>query len=160
VRPGLDVSSGNLLGKMLDPQVKLGTSTPQADPSGDYAFAVFARAEKLQPGAKVALEAKARRLTGAADSAKPPTGRNVYGWHIAEGRADVFLTYRTNATEAQRQDPDQRIVILPNDLTVGADYGLTVIDGAPPAAQQFVQFILSAKGQGIFARHGFEAPAL
>ena len=49
--------------------------------------------------------------------------------------------------------------MLPNDLAVGADYGLTVIDGADPVAQQLVRFILSSKGQGIFARHGFEAPA-
>ncbi len=35
-RPGLDVTTATLLGRMLDPGVKLGTSTPKADPSGDY----------------------------------------------------------------------------------------------------------------------------
>src|SRR6201992_869467 len=34
VRPGLDVSSATLLDRMLDPAIKLGTSTPKADPSG------------------------------------------------------------------------------------------------------------------------------
>jgi molybdenum ABC transporter molybdate-binding protein len=159
VRPGLDVSGDNLLGKMLDPQIKLGTSTPKADPSGDYAFAAFARAEAMMPGAKAMLEAKARRLTGAADSAKPPAGRNIYGWHVAEGRADIFLTYRTNAIEARQQNPDQRIVMLPNDIAVGADYGLTVIVGAPPAAQRFAQFALSGQGRGILAHHGLAPPA-
>ena len=48
---------------MLDPAVKLGTSTPKADPSGDYAFEVFAKAEKLKPGANAALEKKALQLT-------------------------------------------------------------------------------------------------
>jgi hypothetical protein len=34
----LTVDSANLLERMLDPNVKLGTSTPKADPSGDYAL--------------------------------------------------------------------------------------------------------------------------
>lgn len=38
VRPGVTVDSANLLERMLDPNVKLGTSTPKADPSGDYAL--------------------------------------------------------------------------------------------------------------------------
>jgi molybdate transport system substrate-binding protein len=41
VRPGLVVDSATLLDRMLDPDLKLGTSTPKADPSGDYAFEVF-----------------------------------------------------------------------------------------------------------------------
>jgi hypothetical protein len=117
------------------------------------------RGRRRAPGAKAMLEAKARRLTGAADSAKPPAGRNIYGWHVAEGRADIFLTYRTNAIEARQQNPDQRIVMLPNDIAVGADYGLTVIVGAPPAAQRFAQFALSGQGRGVLAHHGFAPPA-
>ena len=34
VRPGVSVTPATLLERMLDPQVKLGTSTPRADPSG------------------------------------------------------------------------------------------------------------------------------
>ena len=47
VRPGLEVTPASLLARMLDPQMKLGTSTPKADPSGDYAWEVFQRAEKI-----------------------------------------------------------------------------------------------------------------
>ena len=36
--PGVSVSSETLLDRILDPKVKLGTSTPKADPSGDYAW--------------------------------------------------------------------------------------------------------------------------
>ncbi len=64
VKPGLPVTSDNLLECMLDPQVKLGTSTPKADPSGDYAFAVFAKADRLSRGAEEALSRKALQLTG------------------------------------------------------------------------------------------------
>src|SRR5215831_11487886 len=54
VRPGLTVESTTLLGRMLDGNVKLGTSTPKADPSGDYAFEVFRRAEAIKPAAQAA----------------------------------------------------------------------------------------------------------
>jgi len=155
VRPGLQVDSTNLLEQMLDPNVKLGSSTPKADPSGDYAFEVFAKAEALKPGARAALEKKALLLVGAADSAVPPPGRTTYGWHIAEGRADIFLTYCTNAMAAQKENPAQQVVALPEKLSVGADYGLTVMNGASPAAQAFAQFVVSEAGQKIMESHGF-----
>ena len=91
VRPGLTVTTATLLDRMLDGSTKVGTSTPAADPSGDYAFEVFRRAEKLKPGAQAFLEKKALKLTGGPSSMAPPQGRSVYGWHVAEGRADIFL---------------------------------------------------------------------
>jgi len=157
VKPGLAATSASLLERMLDPAVKLGTSTPKADPSGDYAFEAFKKAEAMKPGAQAALEKKALLLTGAKDSAAPPAGRVVYGWHVAEGRADIFLTYCTNALAAQKQYAGQQMVALPDNLAVGADYGLTVMNGASPAAQGFADFILAAEGQKILAGHGFAA---
>lgn len=158
-RPGLDVAPDTLLKRMLDPAVKLGTSTPRADPAGDYAFALFARAEALRPGAQAALEAKALRLTGGPDSAKPPAGRDPYAWQFERGAADLFLTYCTNAVLARAADPSLRQVAVPEALSVAADYGLVVLSDRPEAARLGL-FILSPAGQAILARHGFEAPAL
>jgi molybdate transport system substrate-binding protein len=155
VKPGLDVTADTLLTRMLDPKIKLGTSTPRSDPSGDYAVEVFTKTEALRAGSQAVLEKKALKLVGAKDSAVPPGGRAVYGWHVAEGRADIFLTYCTNVLTAQKQYPGQQLVELPDTLAVGADYGLTVIEGAPPAAQDFVEFILAPEGQKILAAHGF-----
>ena len=50
-RPGLAVTRDTLVRTMLDPAVKLGTSTPKADPSGDYAFELFERVEQQRRGA-------------------------------------------------------------------------------------------------------------
>ena len=155
VKSGLKVDSASLLERMLDPAIKLGTSTPKADPSGDYAFEVFRKAEAIKPGAQAVLEKKALQLMGNANSAVPPAGRLVYGWHIAEGRADIFLAYCTATRESQKQSPDQQIVELPDNLAVGADYGLTVIAGASSAAQSFAEFIVSPAGQKILTGHGF-----
>jgi len=158
VGAGIDVISASLLDRMLDPRVKLAISTPRADPSGDYAVEVFRKAEALRSGARLTLENKALKLTGTASSAAPPAGRSPYGWHVAEGRADIFLTYRTNALAAQAQYPGQKCVMLPEALAVGAEYGLAVMKGAPAGAQAFAQYILSEQGQTILARHGFAAP--
>src|SRR5215470_2168953 len=82
VKPGLKVDSVSLLERMLDPAVKLGISTPKADPSGDYAYEVFRKAEVIKPGAQATLETKALQLTGNAASPPPPTGSSVYSWHL------------------------------------------------------------------------------
>lgn len=159
-RPGLAVDSVTLLDRMLANDIKLGTSTPRADPSGDYAWEVFRKADKLKPDAFAALEKKALQLVGGPSSPTAPPGQALYGILVAEGKADIFLTYCTNAHQAQAQNPGQQIVALPQELAVGADYGLTVIAGAPPPAYAFASFILSVDGQRILAKHGFTAPAL
>jgi len=160
VRPGLEVQTATLLERMLDAGVKLATSTPRADPSGDYAWEVFRKADRLKPGAFVALEKKALQLTGGPNSPTAAPGRTIYGALVAAGKADIFLTYCTGALEAQKQNPGQQVVALPDELTVGADYGLTVLGNASPQAYAFAMFILSTEGQRVLAKHGFAAPAL
>lgn len=154
-KPGLAVTSETLLDVMLDEKTRLGTSTPKADPSGDYAFALFAKAEALAQGAKAALEAKALKLTGGPDSEKPPEGRNTYGWVMSENKADVFLTYCTNAALAKKDTLSLQIIEVPEALSVGAEYGLVVLKSAPEAAGGLAEFILGPDGQAILAAYGF-----
>jgi molybdate transport system substrate-binding protein len=162
VRPGLDVMPGTILTTMLAPGIRLATSTPGNDPAGDYAWQVFARAEQVQPSAQAALQAKALKLTGAADALlPPPPGRSVYAWHLLEGRADLFLAYCTAGREAAAEAPGIGVVELPPALAVGAEYGLTALRTADaPVALPFVLYVLSAEGQAILARYGFGAPLM
>jgi len=157
VRPGLDVSSDTLLDVMLTPDVRVGTSTPKADPSGDYAFALFAKAEALKPGAKAKLESKSLQLTGGPDSPKGPEGRSVYAWVMTSNQADLFLTYCTNAVLAKKEAPELSIVSIPKSINVGAEYGLVVLKNAPGTAQALADYILSEKGQTVLAKFGFGA---
>ena len=160
VKPGLAVTSATLLDTLLDAKVKVGTSTPKADPSGDYAFAVFAKAEAVKTGSRAALEKKALLLTGGPTSPQAPPGKSLYAQMIADGSADIFLTYCTGALSAQQEHADQQIVQLPDNLAVGADYGLTVMLSASPAAYRFAMFILAPEGQRVLAKNGFNAPSL
>ena len=155
VAPNVDVAPDTLLDRMLDPKVKLGTSTPKADPSGDYAWQLFEKADKLRPGAYATLDAKALKLTGGADSPPPPSNRSIYSVFIADGKADIFLTYCTNAIQVVGEVPGARMLAIPDSLAVGASYGMTVLHDARPAAHRFALFIVSLPAQETFARHGF-----
>jgi molybdate transport system substrate-binding protein len=156
--PSVEVSPDTLLDAMLRPTVRVGTSTPKADPAGDYAWALFRRADVMRPGAFAALEGKALQLTGGADSPKPPAGRGTYGWVMDQGQADVFLTYCTNAVAAQREVPRLRIVAVPDPLQVSARYGLTVRKDADAGALQLAQFMVSPSAQIVLRRYGFGQP--
>ncbi|QFT78991.1 Molybdate-binding periplasmic protein precursor [Roseovarius sp. THAF27] len=154
-RPEVEATSETLLDVMLDENIRLGTSTPKADPSGDYAFQLFDKS-----GHADALRAKALQLTGGPDSATPPEGRSTYAWVLDSDQADLFLTYCTNAVLARKEVPDLQIVQVPDPLSVGADYGLIVLDGAPPEASKLALHILSPAGQSVLAEYGFDAAAV
>jgi molybdenum ABC transporter molybdate-binding protein len=157
----LGLKPETLVAAILDPKVKLGTSTPKADPSGDYAFEMFARIGRsagAAAGAQAALEAKALQLTGGPNSPQPPSGRNVYGVLVAEGQADVFITYCTGTVVAAAEQPGLQSVDIPAAINVTADYGLAVRQGAPAAAQAFADYLLSPAGQAVLQRHGFKQP--
>jgi ABC-type molybdate transport system substrate-binding protein len=154
-REGLSITPDNLLATLLDQGVRVGTSTPKADPSGDYAFALFAKAEAFKPGAKAALEAKALLLTGGPSSDKAPAGRNQYAWVMEGGRADVFLTYCTNAVLAKKELATLQIAQIPRHLNVGAEYGMVVLKDAPPQALELARFVTGADGQAILEKYGF-----
>ncbi len=159
--PSFSLRGQPLAQRLLDADVRLGTSTPKADPSGDYAFEMFERTEAAQAapaGAAAALKAKALQLTGGPQSPPPPADRSVYGQLVAGGQADVFITYCTNATQAQREQPSLQVLPVPDAYNVGADYGLAVLHGAPASASAFADFVLGERGRAILAAQGFTPP--
>jgi ABC-type molybdate transport system substrate-binding protein len=154
--PKVKTDSAGLLDALLNPAYRVGTSTPRADPSGDYAWEIFDKAETIRPGAREVLVGKVRKLTGGPGSPPPPAGRSLYGTLVESGEAELFLTYCTNAESARKENPALQRIELPEALAVGADYGITVLNGAPASADAFVRFVLSPDGQRILASHGFD----
>ncbi|WP_448205984.1 molybdate ABC transporter substrate-binding protein [Azospirillum sp. sgz302134] len=158
-RPPLALTPETLLDRLLEQSVRVGTSTPKADPAGDHAWELFAKAEALRPGAANKLRAKAMQLTGATDSPRPPDGRNVFGWLMEQDRADVFLTYCTNARQAVEEEPVLTVVPVPEPLAVTAVYGLAILkkgDAAKGAA--LAEHIQSPSGQAVLASYGYTRP--
>lgn len=154
-RPGIIRTGDDPLALLLDPQVRLGTSTPGADPCGDYAWELFRKAEGCRPGSFTLLAGKARHLSGGHDSPVPPAGRDPYAWLLTDGRADVLLTYRTNARLAQKDTPDLEAVALPDALAVGAVYGMALLRPEKAAARAFADFLRSSESQRHLRAHGF-----
>ena len=159
--PAFTLQGRTLAQRLLDADVRVGTSTPRADPSGDYAFQMFERIEATgagPAGSAATLKAKALQLTGGPQSPAPPAGRSVYGMLVAERQADVFVTYCTNATQARQEVPSLQVLAVPEAINVAATYGIATLRGAPPVARAFVEFVLGPDGQSILRGHGFSAP--
>ena len=158
-RENLGLTPANLLDRLLDPAVKLATSTPVADPGGDYAWAVFARADRVRPGARATLEGKAQQLVGGPSMAPLVPGQGASEGVFLSGRADVMLGYCSGADTLRRTLPDLAAIPMPPELEVGPEYGMTVLS-ANPAAARFALFVMSGPGQAILVRHGLVAVAL
>ncbi len=154
----INATPATLLDTLLRADVRVGSSTPKSDPSGDYTWALFRKADGVKAGAYARLDAKTLKLAGAVDSPKPPDGISAYGWLMDQGRADVFLTYCTNAVVAQREVPRLKVVQVPPALQVAAAYGATLSLASSPAAAAFAQALLAPPAQEVFRRFGFSLP--
>jgi len=93
-RGTVGLAGETMLERLLDPKTRVATSTPGADPGGDYAWEMFARADAVRPGARAMLEAKALKLVGGGDATPllVPGKGAVEGVFLAD-KADVMLAY-------------------------------------------------------------------
>jgi molybdate transport system substrate-binding protein len=158
-RSGLGLDQANLLDRLLDPSVRIATSTPGPDPLGTYSWQVFARADALKPGARATLEAKAKKLVGGGE--KTPSlvpGKGAVEGIFLSDQADVMLIYCSAVSAIQREIPSLTSIKLPATLTVEPADGLVILD-SKPVALRFVAFVMSEEGQATLQSHGFEPVA-
>jgi len=73
---------------------------------------------------------------------------------VGLGEADAGLVYLTDI----EADPEVEGVEIPEDVNVIATYPIAPIEGAPQAASDFVEFVLSEAGQQILSEYGFQIP--
>jgi molybdenum ABC transporter molybdate-binding protein len=155
-RPNLDLNQANLLDRLLDPSVRIATSTPGSDPLGTYTWAVFARAEALKPGATAILEAKAKKLVGGGEKTPPLVpGKGAVEGIFLSGQADVMLIYCSAVPALQSTMPSLTSMKLPSTLTVEPADALVILK-SKPVALRFVAYIMSEEGQATLRSFGFE----
>ena len=155
-RPNLEIDQANLLDKLLDPAVRIATSTPGADPLGTYSFEVFARAEALKPGARATLEAKAKKLVGGGEKTPPLVpGKGAVEGIFESDAADVMLIYCSAIPTIKREMPTLTSIKVPAALTVEPVDGLILLN-SKPVALRFVAYVMSEEGQAIIRSHGLE----
>ena len=152
-RPGAGVRSDTLLAHMLDPRTRLGTSTPAADPSGDYAHALFDRCDAMQPGAGATLRAKAIAVVGAAIPARDAVAKEHGVLQLlADDIINAFVGYRTSAL-AMGSAVD--VVRPPDAMAVTATYGLVVLRPTEEV-DRFADGLSGPRGRAVLGPHGFD----
>ena len=152
----LGLTAANLLDRMLDPAVRLATSTPGNDPGGDYAWAIFARADIIHPGAQAKLQAKALQLVGGLNTPPLVPGHGAVEGVFLADRADIMLGYCSGSAEVMKEVPGLVSMAMPPPLAVNPAYGMIVLSDHP-LADRFALFVMSETGQAILQRHGFDA---
>lgn len=77
---------------------------------------------------------------------------------VSLGEAEVGVVYRTDALAAGDR---VRVVMIPRDINVIAEYPIAVVTGAvhPGLARAWLDFVLSVEGQRTLRSAGFLSPA-
>jgi ABC-type molybdate transport system substrate-binding protein len=153
--PKVGLTTANFLDRLLDPTVKLGTSTPNADPAGDYTWAMFRRADTVRGGSYDILDKKAQQIVGGPTNNDPVGGKDPVVAALMSGQVDVVIGYCTSAKLRLSQMPELQIAAVPAEIAAGPEYGLAVLKDADPRAPDLALFMLSPDGQRIFAQLGF-----
>jgi molybdate transport system substrate-binding protein len=158
-RPEMGLNEANFLDRLLDPAVRIATSTPGSDPLGTYSWEVFARADALKPGARATLEGKAKKLVGGGEKTPPlvPGKGAVEGIFLSD-QADVMLIYCSAVSTVQKEVPSLTAIKLPQALSVDPADGLIILN-SKPVALRFVAFVMSEEGQATLQKHGLEPVA-
>jgi molybdenum ABC transporter molybdate-binding protein len=158
-RPGVGLNEANFLDRLLDPAVRIATSTPGSDPLGTYSWEVFARADSVKPGARATLEAKAKKLVGGGEKTPPLVpGKGAIEGIFLSDQADVMLIYCSAVSAIQKEVPSLISMKLPSTLAVDPADGLIILS-SKPVALRFVAFVMSEEGQATLQRHGLESAA-
>jgi molybdate transport system substrate-binding protein len=150
-RRSAGVTPENLIDRMLAGPTRVKTSTPIADPGGDYAWAIFDRIDALRPGAGAVLKSKAQALMSL--KASPAPGQSPYGALFGSGQIDMAITYCSGVRKLEQQAPELASFEVPAQLDPHPVDGLAVLS-TRPAALRLALFLLSEKGQAIVAREG------
>lgn len=151
-RRSAGLTHANLIDRLLAPGVKLKTSQPVGDPSGDYAWAIIDKINALHPGAGAILKQRAQASFGL--TAKPAhPGENPVLALFASHQVDVAITYCSGARTLKQEAPELASIEVPPALDPHPVDGVAVLS-ARPEVLKLVLYLLSQKGQAILARQG------
>ncbi|AXT86708.1 sulfate ABC transporter substrate-binding protein [Aeromicrobium sp. A1-2] len=127
--------------------------TPNPGSSGSARWNILAAYQSVIAGGGSRADARTYLTRLFANvAALPGSGRDATT-AFTSGTGDVLLSYENEAILA-RQSGEELDYLVPSDNLLIENPG-AVTTNAAPAAQDFLDFALSATGQGIYAAHGF-----
>lgn len=148
-------AKGDALTLLRNPALRLATSTPGCDPSGDYTWQLFDNFNAIEPGLGERLKSRACQLVGGSEASIVPPGEIAGGWLIRQNLTDLFIGYAHYA-RALSEDAALRIVDIPQAQNVRCDYHVARLSQCD-AARQLYAFILAEEGQAYLRSAGFLA---
>lgn len=131
------ITEGNWLEKLKDPEVMIITSTPEADPCGDYTWKFFEK-NGLNVTAHVNKQLGSIKVLPV----------------VTSGNGDVGIVYLSEAVKAREEGAKINIIRIPSERNVSADYGICMLSNSS-ASGEFLAFVLSTRGQSIMEEYGF-----
>ncbi len=151
-RRSAGITPTNLIDRLLAKDLRLKTSTPIADPSGDYAWTILDHIDAERPGAGAVLKQKAR---ASMDLKARPTAPNqsAAAALFLSNQIDVSITYCSGAPALLKEVPALKSFVVPPRLDPHPLYGIAVLS-AKPEVLRLALYLLSEKGQAIIAREG------
>jgi ABC-type molybdate transport system substrate-binding protein len=144
----LGLTPDNLIDRLLAKDVKIRASTPVADPSGDYAVAIFERIDRLRPGAGKVLGDKAQSLRDALKGQKESPASL-----FQSGKIDAMIAYCSAAARLTQAMPGLEALPVPPLLEPHPLFGLVILADRPEVLR-LALFLLSERGQGLLKQVG------
>jgi ABC-type molybdate transport system substrate-binding protein len=151
-RRSAGVTAANLIDRMLADGVRLKTSTPIADPAGDYAWSIFRKIEAVRPGSQAILERKAQASMNLVAKPATPT-QSAAAALFAANAIDMSITYCSGSAALEKEMPELTSLLVPAALDPHPVSGVAVLS-ARPQVLRLALYLLSAKGQAIVAKAG------
>ncbi len=136
------------------PGVRIGTSTPHADPAGDYAAAFFNQTARWDPKLPGELLAKSTPVVGGSIPSGKPVLRPVD--MLLAGKCDVYVGYAHERRTLERRG-DVRVLVPPRSENIECRYALVPLSEAGCKAAAFLRHSSALE---LLGTNGFLVPSV
>jgi molybdate transport system substrate-binding protein len=142
-----EVTSSNLIQKLMDSNVSLTTSSPHADPAGDYTWKMFGIINRRFPGAFGKITGHANHLLDAA----------LVMPVLESGNTDLGILYTSQLLELKRSGAKINIIPIPKKYNTKAKFTASVLNQSEykSLSGDFIKLLFSKRGKNILKYWGF-----
>lgn len=141
------VNKENLIKKLMDPSVKLATSSPNTDPAGDYTWKMFEIINHKIPGAFNKIVNHDNHMLDAA----------LVMPALVNGDVDLAILYTSQLVELQRSGAKINIIPINKEYNTKAKFTVAILNQSKykKLDADFTKLLFSKKGQEILNYWGF-----
>jgi molybdate transport system substrate-binding protein len=139
------------LNYLEDSENRVAMSTPNHDPSGDYALTLFDQLHSTNPTLSQSLKHRAEFLVGNPNLPSVPTSYTAATWLIEQNRTDIFIGY-AHYQSIIAAHPQCHYISIPIKSNISVTYGATALTSK---GKKIIAYLLSQRGQSRLQNTGF-----